>query len=374
MTTVDKTLARLSTWISVVLVLSFVSLVFLPARGPTPATGRRSGVPTPGPSASSASAPSPQASSAPVSSAQAPDSQNPSAGSDTAPAIPPPLTTWSDAEQTTALRECLTLLAPLAADITLEVPVRQGQCGAAAPLRLHALGGAGKVAFEPAPEMNCKLAAGLSRWVETVMQPAAREVLGARIVRIIGASSYACRNIYNRAVGPLSEHATGNAVDIAGFVTTDGRTITVGKGWGPTERDIVEAKRKTAEAAKRAGKADAKKADDKSSELQEPSDKAADAKEPPAETGSTENELEGDEPAAAPLLGPAVTQKAARSEVVPAVATATAAKTIEAAFLRRLHHGACGVFGTVLGPEANEAHRSHFHFDMKDRKAGVVCH
>ena len=108
--------------------------------------------------------------------------------------------------------------------------MRQGQCGAAAPLRLHALGGAAKVVFEPAPEMNCRLAAGLSRWVDTVLQPAAREVLGARIVRIIGASSYACRNIYNRAVGPLSEHATGNAVDIAGFVTTDGRTITVGKG------------------------------------------------------------------------------------------------------------------------------------------------
>ena len=280
--------------------------------------------------------------------------------------------------------------------------MRQGQCGAAAPLRLHALGGAAKVVLEPAPEMTCKLAAGLSRWVDTVLQPAAREVLGARIVRIIGASSYACRNIYNRAVGPLSEHATGNAVDIAGFVTTDGRTITVGKGWGPTERDIAEAKRKVAEAAKaHAGKADAKHPKepvDKTSGAKElgakdpgakdhaaentghkepgandADEKLTDAKEPPAETGSTKKETEGT--ASAPLLGAAVApRKTVHAPVVPAAATLTAAKTTEAAFLRRLHQGACGVFGTVLGPEANEAHRSHFHLDMKERKSGAVCH
>ena len=39
-------------------------------------------------------------------------------------------------------------------------------------------------------------------------------------------------------------------------------------------------------------------------------------------------------------------------------------KSAEAAFLHRLHKGACGVFGTVLGPEANEVHRDHFHFDL----------
>jgi hypothetical protein len=294
------------------------------------------------------------------------------------------------------------LLAPIVADITLEEPMRQGQCGAAAPLRLHALGGAAKVVFEPAPEMNCKLAAGLSRWVDTVLQPAAREVLGARIVRIIGASSYACRNIYNRAVGPLSEHATGNAVDIAGFVTTDGRTITVAKGWGPTERDIAEAKRKVAEAAKaHAGKANAKHPKepvDKTSGAKElgakdpgakdhaaedaadkdpgaADEKLPEAKEPPAETGSTKKEIVRENPASAPLLGTAMPpMKTKHAPVVPAAATLTAAKTTEAAFLRRLHQGACGVFGTVLGPEANEAHRSHFHLDMKERKSGAVCH
>ena len=33
-------------------------------------------------------------------------------------------------------------------------------------------------------------------------------------------------------------------------------------------------------------------------------------------------------------------------------------------FLAAVHDGACGIFGTVLGPAYNAAHRNHFHFDM----------
>lgn len=36
----------------------------------------------------------------------------------------------------------------------------------------------------------------------------------------------------------------------------------------------------------------------------------------------------------------------------------------EQAFLRRLHQSACKRFGTVLGPDYNQAHANHFHFDM----------
>jgi hypothetical protein len=39
-----------------------------------------------------------------------------------------------------------------------------------------------------------------------------------------------------------------------------------------------------------------------------------------------------------------------------------------AAFLRDIHGGACEIFGTTLGPEANEAHRNHFHLDMIERR------
>jgi hypothetical protein len=34
------------------------------------------------------------------------------------------------------------------------------------------------------------------------------------------------------------------------------------------------------------------------------------------------------------------------------------------AFLRRVWKGACGPFGTVLGPDSDAYHRDHFHFDV----------
>ena len=44
-----------------------------------------------------------------------------------------------------------------------------------------------------------------------------------------------------------------------------------------------------------------------------------------------------------------------------------------AVFLREVHHGACGLFGTVLSPEANAAHRNHLHLDLAHRRHGAYC-
>jgi len=33
-------------------------------------------------------------------------------------------------------------------------------------------------------------------------------------------------------------------------------------------------------------------------------------------------------------------------------------------FLKAAHKTACASFVVVLGPEANEAHKNHFHFDL----------
>lgn len=41
--------------------------------------------------------------------------------------------------------------------------------------------------------------------------------------------------------------------------------------------------------------------------------------------------------------------------------------------LRQMHRAACGIFGTVLGPEANAAHRDHFHFDTARYRSGSYC-
>ena len=43
------------------------------------------------------------------------------------------------------------------------------------------------------------------------------------------------------------------------------------------------------------------------------------------------------------------------------------------ATLRGLHRGACGVFGTVLGPDANPLHADHLHLDVEQRRSGSYC-
>lgn len=41
--------------------------------------------------------------------------------------------------------------------------------------------------------------------------------------------------------------------------------------------------------------------------------------------------------------------------------------------LRALHRGACGPFGTVLGPNSDRHHRNHFHFDTARYRSGTYC-
>jgi hypothetical protein len=41
--------------------------------------------------------------------------------------------------------------------------------------------------------------------------------------------------------------------------------------------------------------------------------------------------------------------------------------------MKTIHEGACREFETVLGPEANEQHRSHFHLDLNPLRSRAHC-
>ena len=41
--------------------------------------------------------------------------------------------------------------------------------------------------------------------------------------------------------------------------------------------------------------------------------------------------------------------------------------------LKKVHRGACGPFGTVLGPNSDKFHREHFHFDTARYRGGPYC-
>lgn len=78
---------------------------------------------------------------------------------------------------------------------------------------------------------TCPVAVAFALFERNVLQPAAQAAFQSRVVRVDHLGSFACRNIYNRAQGRLSQHATANALDIAGFRLADGRRVSVLKGW-----------------------------------------------------------------------------------------------------------------------------------------------
>jgi hypothetical protein len=79
--------------------------------------------------------------------------------------------------------------------------------------------------------MTCREALAVSIWERQVVQTAADETLGQGVTGVINYGSYSCRRIYGQKKGPMSEHATANALDVAGFNLADGTDIMVERDW-----------------------------------------------------------------------------------------------------------------------------------------------
>ncbi|MBM3105332.1 extensin family protein [Pseudomonas sp. P66] len=78
---------------------------------------------------------------------------------------------------------------------------------------------------------SCPLAVAYALFERHALQPAAQRAFAQRVVQVDHLGSFACRNMYNRKEGRLSQHATANALDIAGFRLADGRRINLLKDW-----------------------------------------------------------------------------------------------------------------------------------------------
>ncbi|MER8421524.1 extensin family protein [Mesorhizobium sp. M1329] len=115
-------------------------------------------------------------------------------------------------------------------------------CSIPYPIVLKTLGKS--IAIGPDPELNCQMAEAAARFAASVIQPAAKAEFGTDIKSIGQASAFVCRP--RHAGGKLSEHAFGNALDIASFTLSDGKEIDVGAA--PPEKDakFLDAVRKAA--------------------------------------------------------------------------------------------------------------------------------
>lgn len=103
-------------------------------------------------------------------------------------------------------------------------------CGALRPFDMSAAA-AGRVSMQPAALMRCPMIPAVERWVQEVVEPAARYYLRTPLVQMKVAASYACRPINHQSGARLSEHGHANALDISAFHLADGRVVTVKAGW-----------------------------------------------------------------------------------------------------------------------------------------------
>jgi hypothetical protein len=102
-------------------------------------------------------------------------------------------------------------------------------------------GSVAPLAVSPPATLACPLVSELERWIAGAVQPAAMRWFGAPVAEITQISAYSCRGMNGNPRARISEHAFGNALDIAAFTLADGRKITVKGGWNglPEEQGFL---------------------------------------------------------------------------------------------------------------------------------------
>jgi hypothetical protein len=105
-----------------------------------------------------------------------------------------------------------------------------GICGLTQPLMVGALSDAA-VQLDTVATLDCPMVAALDTWIAQVVQPVAQARFNSTVVQIDTMGSYSCRTMNGGSGSHISEHAFGNALDVAGFRLADGRRITVVHDW-----------------------------------------------------------------------------------------------------------------------------------------------
>ncbi len=93
----------------------------------------------------------------------------------------------------------------------------------------------------PTATLACPVVSVLNRFVSEHVQPAAVRWFGQPVMEIKQISAYSCRGMNGNPRASISEHAFGNALDIAAFTLADGHRITVKDGWhgSPEEQGFL---------------------------------------------------------------------------------------------------------------------------------------
>ncbi|WBU53446.1 extensin family protein [Paracoccus sp. SCSIO 75233] len=154
----------------------------------------------------------------------------PAVSMEAVPEVEPEEPAWAAlAEDGFGFRSCLLELDLLKVGYEALQPIRSADdpdCGIARPVRISTI--QPDVEIVGGAEMRCETAHMLALWVRDELQPAARRLPGRPgVTGLVPGSTYQCRARVGGRAERLSEHALGNAFDIAAFRLSDGSELPV---------------------------------------------------------------------------------------------------------------------------------------------------
>jgi len=100
-------------------------------------------------------------------------------------------------------------------------------CGIKSPVRVTSVSG---VSLSQPATLNCSAAKALNTWVKKGVKPIVGR-LGGGAASLQVVAHYSCRTRNNRPGAKISEHATGNAIDISAINLANGSSLRVLDGW-----------------------------------------------------------------------------------------------------------------------------------------------
>ena len=106
------------------------------------------------------------------------------------------------------------------------VPASIDACAVEMPVRVSATG----IAWNRPGVVSCAFALELDAFIRDEVQPLALARFGQRVRQLRHFGTYACRRETGNG-GRWSVHASGRAIDLAGFELADGTRITVERDW-----------------------------------------------------------------------------------------------------------------------------------------------
>lgn len=136
--------------------------------------------------------------------------------------------TPDDEPARTVAQTCMAQLIQVARAKAVPAPkADDAACVVKEPVELAATRGEALITFPPGLVLDCPFALAFVRFSADVAQPLARFHLGQDLTRITTGPGFTCRRRNNQPTGKLSEHAFGNAADIASFTLADNSSFAV---------------------------------------------------------------------------------------------------------------------------------------------------